>query len=85
MTHRVNARFVYDTVASLGGFWVKLAQATSVSSALPEVYKLELAQLQDAMPADDLPSVHRLLEAEQRRRPATAEWDSTHMGGEGRS
>ncbi|EOD27161.1 ABC1 family protein, partial [Emiliania huxleyi CCMP1516] len=64
MTHRVNARFVYDTVASLGGFWVKLAQATSVSSALPEVYKLELAQLQDAMPADDLPSVHRLLEAE---------------------
>jgi len=75
MTHRVNARFVYDTVASLGGFWVKLAQATSVSSALPEVYKLELAQLQDAMPADDLPSVHRLLEAEQRRRPATAEWD----------
>lgn len=64
LTRRTNARFVYDTVASLGGFWVKLAQSTSISSALPEVYKLELAKLQDAMPADSLDSVERLLARE---------------------
>lgn len=64
LTRRTNARFVYDTVASLGGFWVKLAQSTSISSALPEVYKQELAKLQDAMPADSLESVERLLGSE---------------------
>jgi hypothetical protein len=64
LTRRTNARFVYDTVASLGGFWVKLAQSSSISSALPEVYKIELAKLQDAMPADSLESVERLLAKE---------------------
>jgi len=64
LTHRTNARFLYDTVASLGGFWVKLAQSTSISSALPDVYRHELSKLQDAMPADPIEEVEALLAKE---------------------
>jgi len=64
MAHRLNARFVFDAVVQLGGFWVKLAQSASVLSVLPEAYSLELAKLQDAMPADPLWEVEALLAQE---------------------
>eukprot|EP00434_Breviolum_minutum_P008450 symbB.v1.2.007455.t1/scaffold455.1/size335105/3 len=64
LCHKVCARFVFDTVVSLGGFWVKLAQTASVISALPDAYVDELSKLQDAMPADPLEEVEKLLSKE---------------------
>ncbi|CAJ1378705.1 unnamed protein product [Effrenium voratum] len=64
LCHKVNARFLFDTVVSLGGFWVKLAQTASVMSALPDAYVEELSKLQDAMPADSLEDVEALLSQE---------------------
>jgi len=64
LRHRVNARFVFETVARLGGFWVKLAQGASVVSALPDAYGAELSRLQDAMPADPMSAVHAVLKEE---------------------
>ncbi|CAK9086151.1 unnamed protein product [Durusdinium trenchii] len=64
LCHKVCARFVFDTVVSLGGFWVKLAQTASVVSALPDAYVDELSKLQDAMPADSLEEVEKLLTKE---------------------
>lgn len=64
LCHKVCARFVFDTVVSLGGFWVKLAQTASVVSALPDAYVDELSKLQDSMPADSLELVEKLLTKE---------------------
>eukprot|EP00439_Symbiodinium_sp_Y106_P006758 s2081_g1.t1 len=64
LCHKVCARFLFDSVVSLGGFWVKLAQTASVLSMLPDAYVAELSKLQDAMPADDLTDVEALLAQE---------------------
>ncbi|CAL1167735.1 unnamed protein product [Cladocopium goreaui] len=64
LCHKVCARFVFDTVVSLGGFWVKLAQTASVVSALHDAYVDELSKLQDSMPADSLELVEKLLTKE---------------------
>ena len=64
LTHRVNARHIFDIVSGLGGFWVKLAQGASVMSALPEAFSAELSRLQDAMPPDPIQTVYGVLRAE---------------------
>jgi len=64
MCHRINARFVFDTVVAIGGFWVKLAQGASVASPVPEAYNTELSHLQDDMPADPLCVVEATLAKE---------------------
>ena len=64
LAHRVNARYVFDSVTILGGFWVKLAQGGSVLSIVPDAYGLELSRLQDAMPADPIEEVQRTLREE---------------------
>ena len=64
LAHRVNARYIFDSVSALGGFWVKLAQGASVFSGLPEAFNAELSRLQDAMPADPISEVHAILRAE---------------------
>ena len=64
LSHRVCARYILDTVTTLGGFWVKLAQGASVVSALPDAYTAELSKLQDAMPPDPLSEVESVLRDE---------------------
>ena len=64
IAHRVNARYIFDAVSGLGGFWVKLAQGASVFSAMPEAFNVELSRLQDAMPPDPIEEVHAILRAE---------------------
>lgn len=64
MCHRVNARFIFDAVVSLSGFWVKLAQLASVNSAFPEAFSVELSKLQDAMPPAPIPEVQATLREE---------------------
>ncbi len=64
LCHRVNARYCFDEARSLGGFWVKLAQASSVSSIMPAAYASELSKLQDAMPAEPREAIDALLRTE---------------------
>ena len=64
LAHRINARFVFDRVVNLGGFWVKLAQTASAATALPAIWGKELAKLQDRMPADPPRVVEQILAEE---------------------
>lgn len=45
--HRAVARFTFQQICLLGGFWTKLGQQMSVNVALPAPYCEELSKLQD--------------------------------------
>jgi len=48
--HKVLARFLFEQISTLGGFWTKFGQQFSVNAALPAPYLKELSKLLDRMP-----------------------------------
>jgi len=55
--HSVIARFLFEQIAELGGFWTKLGQQLSVNAALPGPYPKHLKQLQDGIPPSPLSEI----------------------------
>lgn len=62
--HRVLARFVYENIAELRGFWTKVGQQFSVNVLFPRPYLDELSRLQDQLPADAVEEVLATIQQE---------------------
>eukprot|EP00913_Durusdinium_trenchii_P016938 g15923.t1 len=63
-THEVLARFLYQQILKLKGFWIKLGQQLSVNVVLAAPYRHELGKLQDKIPAMPVKDVKLTLREE---------------------
>jgi len=62
--HRIVARFIFDQISVLGGFWTKFGQQLSVNVGIPVPYQEEFRKLQDQMPPSPIEDILATLREE---------------------